>query len=699
MASRPAKKRRISASEDDADSSKGNVKVQKAFFRSAKNWNLEDIEPKPRKGRKKDKDASQNVEQDYELKARKGRKQNRESSRLPVKLADGRLHHIPAPADDTVSIDDEDWLEGKDLSDVGDDEEEPVREEVPEIPVSQQIREAKESLAQTAVTLNENPEENGSAFRALAKYNQSKIPAIIKLALATQLAVYKDVIPGYRIRQADEDAPEEKLSKDVRSLRAYEQALVSGYQAYIKELAKHAKAGRNQEPVKGQSIASVAITCACTLLTSVPHFNFRSDLIKILVGKLSTRRVDEDFEKCLKALETLFQDDEEGRPAMEATSLLSKMAKAREYHVDESVVNLFLHLRLLSEFSGKASKDRVERDHEDENFGMKPKQKKVFRTKKQRKALKEVKALEKDMATADALVSHEERERMQSETLKLVFGTYFRILKARVPHLMGAVLEGLAKYAHLINQDFFGDLLEALKDLIRYSEAAEEADVEDDEAASVVPDRDTTREALLCTTTAFALLAGQDAHNAKADLHLDLSFFTTHLYTHLLPLSLHADLELGARSLHLPDPDAPVQPNKSTARNKVNLQTTTVLLIRCLTAILIPPWNIRSVPPLRLASFTKQLMTSSLHTPEKSTQAILALLADVGGTHGKKVSALWNTDERKGDGTYNALSDSVEGSNPFASTVWEGEILRRHYCPKVREGVKLVEKAFGNGGR
>ncbi|ETS76316.1 hypothetical protein PFICI_11703 [Pestalotiopsis fici W106-1] len=681
MASRPMKKRRLTPpSEDEASSHKASAKVQKQFFKSASNWDLE---------------------QDYETKARKGKKKDKESTRLPVKLADGRLQHVKAAEeDDAASIDDEDWLEGKDLSDVEVDEEEPTQKEEPQVPVQQQILEAKEELAKTALALNENPEENGGAFKTLAKYNQSKIVAIVKLALATQLAVYKDVIPGYRIRQAEEDAPQEKLSKDVRSLRSYEQALVSGYQGYVRELAKHAKAGRNQEPTKGQSISSIAITCACTLLTSVPHFNFRSDLIKILVGKLSTRRVDGDFEKCLRALETVFQEDEEGRPAMEAVSLLSKMMKAREYHVDESVVNLFLHLRLLSEFSGKASKDQVERDHED-GPAKKPKYKKEFRTKKQKKAMREVKALEKDMATADALVSHEERDRMQSDTLKLVFASYFRILKARVPHLMGAVLEGLAKYAHLINQDFFGDLLEALKDLIRHSDAAADEDEAEDDEAPPPPSRDTTREALLCTVTAFALLAGQDAHNARSDLHLDLSFFTTHLYQTLLPLSVHPDLELGAKSLHLPDPDAPTQTAaaKSTSRNKVNLQTTTVLLVRCLTSILLPPWNIRSVPPLRLASFTKQLMMSALHTPEKSTQAILALLADVGGTHGKKIAGLWNTEERKGDGTFNPLSQSVEGANPFASTIWEGEILRRHYCPKVREGVRIVEKTFGNSGR
>jgi nucleolar complex protein 3 len=114
---------------------------------------------------------------------------------------------------------------------------------------------------------------------------------------------------------------------------------------------------------------------------------------------------------------------------------------------------------------------------------------------------------------------------------------------------------------------------------------------------------------------------------------------------------------------------------------------------------MIPPWNIRSVPPLRLAAFAKQLMSTSLHTPERSTQAILALLTDVGATHGRKVAALWNTEERKGDGTFNPLSETAEGSNPFAATIWEGEILRRHYCPKVRNGLKIVERSFRDAQR
>ncbi|KAK1750759.1 nucleolar complex-associated protein-domain-containing protein [Echria macrotheca] len=677
MASHPSKRRRLSpATNGDGEPAENGAKVQKQFFKSAANWNLEnDYESRPRKG-KKDKKKKKAVDEN--------------TGRLPIRTAGGWVAQ-----DDVESVaSDAEWLEneGDDAESVDEQPEEAPEE--PKIPEREQIRRAQEELAKIATQLNEDPEEHSGAFKALAKIGESQLVPIQKLCIVTQMAVYRDVIPGYRIRPATEEAAGEQLSKDVKRLRAYEQALVSGYQGYIKTLAQYASSQPQKGDKPGKSISNIAFTCACTLVNAVPHFNFRGDLLRILVRKLSARKVDADFVKCRQALEKLFREDEEGRPSMEAVSLLTKMMRAREYSVHESVLNMFLQLRLLSEFSGKASHDKVDRADDGTN-GIQ-KQKKVFRTKKERKRLKEEKAAEKVMAQADASVSHEERDQMQSETLKMVFATYFRILKQRSPHLMGAVLEGLAKYAHLINQDFFGDLLEALKDLIRYTEqgeqdenAEEEEEDDDDDEMSAV--RDTSREALLCTVTAFALLAGQDAHNARTGLHLDLSFFITHLYRSLLSLSINPDLELGAKSLRLPDPE---ETNPDGENYKVNLQTTTVLLMRCLSAILLPPWNIRSVPPLRLAAFTKQLMSGALQMPEKSCQAVLGLLQDVLNTHGRKVNALWNTEERKGDGVFKPLAETVEGSNPFASTVWEGELLRKHYCPKVREELKAMEKSI-----
>ncbi|RDA91477.1 hypothetical protein CP533_4553 [Ophiocordyceps camponoti-saundersi (nom. inval.)] len=672
MSSIKNKRRKIihRSSDDDQDDASTSKRAQKDFFVNASKWNLE---------------------QDYALRKHKLKKKKEDYNRLPqIRTTEGKAEIIQSEAvdDDVVSVvSDTEWLQGRE--DEIETEPEVTEEEEVKIPEAQQVLQAQEELAKMALAINENPEENVSSLKAMAKIGQSRLSSIRMLALLTQMAVYKDIIPGYRIRPHAETAPAQKgkVSQEVRRLQQFEQSLVHGYQAYVRELANCAKS-------EMQRVSSTAITCACELIKAVPHFNFRSDLLKILVGKLSRRTTttdDADAAKCREALEHLFREDEEGRPAFEAVSLLTKMMKARNFNVDEAVLNLFLSLRLLSEFSGKASQDAADLPG---NAGPKNKTKREFRTKRERKALKEQKALDKDMAQADALVSHEERDRMQSETLKLVFATYFRILKLRLPRLMGAVLEGLAKYARLINQDFFGDLLEALKDLIRHSDDDIDADAANDETndddSNQLTNRNLTREALLCTVTAFALLAGQDAHNARRDLHLDLSFFTLHLFQTILSLSTDASLEDSTLS----SLSSSSSSSSTSPSFKVNVQTTTVLLLRSLTAILLPPWNIRQVPPLRLAAFTKQLMTAALHLPDRSAQAIVALVADVVATHSTKVSALWNSDERRGDGLFNPLCDSVEGSNPFATTVWEGELLRLHFSPKVRDGIKRLEKSL-----
>merc|ERR1711977_768954 len=490
MARVPAVKRRKltpppTDGEDSSPSTLDNASEPSAFFKQASSWNLE---------------------QDYETRPRKGKKKDKESTRLPIKTSDGQIQELEVVEEVKDDESDMEWLGAEES------EEEPVQQK-PTVPMRQQILEAQEEMARIALMVTqEDPEEHVGAFKALAQFGQSHNTTIKKLALRVQLAVYKDVIPGYRIRPLSEEDMETKGSKEVRKLRAYEQALVGGYQGYIRELSKLSQSGRSGRSGgskdSGPSLGSVAISCACTLLTEVPHFNFRGDLLKILVKKLSTRMMDEDFVKCRETIETLFKNDEDGTPSLDAVSILTRMMKERSYRVDESVLNTFLHLRLLTEFSWRASTNHIDKPE----------------NKFERKMKEERKIVEKEMEQADATVSHEDRDRMQSETLKLVFVTYLRILKLRSPHLMGAVLEGLARYAHLINQDLFGDLLEALKDLIGHAETGD--DVEED-PEDIETERNLPREALLCIITAFALLEGQDAAKAQATLSLDLSFFIT----------------------------------------------------------------------------------------------------------------------------------------------------------------------------
>ncbi|KAJ5918634.1 hypothetical protein N7466_010626 [Penicillium verhagenii] len=650
-------------------------------------------------------DGEWDIEQEYERRPRKTNKKDSEVTRLPIKTSEGFVQakdEVEEPADESDSFlgtDDEDGS-GEEES-----EEEEEEEQKPKIPVKVQIMQAKEDLARIATQINEDPEENVALFKTMAEIaDKPDSPLTVKkLALAAQAAVYKDIIPGYRIRPLSEEDKTAKVSKDVRKLRDFEQGLVAGYKNYVNKLAMLAKPGRNQTSARDASLKSMAINCACSLLQAVPHFNFRTELIKIIINRLARRIVDPDMAKCRETVEDVFAKDIDGVVSLETVRLLSKMMKARDFRIHESVLDTFLHLRLLGEFTFKASQDSIDREEEDTEQirGKKQKQKRQFRTKKERKVMKERKVVEKDMKQADALVSHEERDKNQAETLKLVFGNYFRILKQRIPHLMGPVLEGLAKYARLINQDFFGDLLEALKDLIGHAEREDEGEEEDEDeeeddtkegAISEAASRDSRRETLLCTVTAFALLDGQDTAKAATTLHLDLSFFMKHLYRSLYALSTNPEVEFNPNtSLRLPDPNSPEESSRIRSKNKVNFQTPMVLLLRCLQSTLLSRAH-GNPPPVRLASFSKRLMTSTLQLPEKSALATLSLLHQVSRHHGRRISPLWHTDERKGDGVFNPYSTDIEGSNVFAGSVYEGELLRQHYCPQVRDATIDIEK-------
>lgn len=88
-------------------------------------------------------------------------------------------------------------------------------------------------------------------LRRLREISEDRNITIQKLALATQLAVYKDIIPGYRIRPLTDEEQKAKVTKEVKKLRGFEQSLVSNYQAYVEALAK---ISRGEIPSRARSI-------------------------------------------------------------------------------------------------------------------------------------------------------------------------------------------------------------------------------------------------------------------------------------------------------------------------------------------------------------------------------------------------------------------------------------------------------------
>jgi nucleolar complex protein 3 len=61
------------------------------------------------------------------------------------------------------------------------------------------------------------------------------------LATLSQLAVFKDVIPGYRIRPLSDKEKSAKVSQAVSRTREWEQGFVGVYQTYLRALEAELK--------------------------------------------------------------------------------------------------------------------------------------------------------------------------------------------------------------------------------------------------------------------------------------------------------------------------------------------------------------------------------------------------------------------------------------------------------------------------
>jgi nucleolar complex protein 3 len=243
---------------------------------------------------------------------------------------------------------------------------------------------------------------------------------------------------------------------------------------------------------------------------------------------------------------------------------------------------------------------------------------------------------------------------------------------------MGVTLEGLAKFAHLINAEFFGDLLVVLRELVQERQQTLGQD------GHAVEFKDTTtREALLCIVTAFALLQGQVGES----MNIDLSFFVSHFYSTLYSLALNPDIEFSNKTLRLDDP---LSTNNSVntlhTKNNVNISTEMEMVIRVFESIFFVQ---KSVSKLKVQAFTKRLSISSLHFPEKSTIAALKILDKLSKKF-SVVNELYSVEDRVANGLYRMDVDIPEHSNPEAATIWETAILGNHYSPGVAFAVKSI---------
>lgn len=646
-------------------------------------------------------DLDSDAEMSYERVPRKVQesreaKIDRHIQGLPIKSADGRIHSTGMKIAAPPSSDEE----GNDTDESAEEQEIPVEEnKIDDVATGARfgrpavidvvgnksrkarIQGAKDQIASICQEIIAEPENSLGLLRRLHTFSLDKIRSpshpepvlnniiIRKLATLSQLAVFKDIIPGYRIRALTDKEKAEKVSQMVARTREWEQGFVLVYQNYLRSLEAELKAK--------SELAEVALKCICILATEVTHFNFRTNLMTCIVARLSKKSWDEASDFCMNTLISIFRQDQTGTPSLEAVQLLNRMIKERHFNVHPEVLTCLLHLRLKTELNVRASDSKVDKNTQSKGKAAARRAKgkpteQPHLSKKAQKILKERKEIEREMRDAEAEVDKEERANTHTETLKLLFVLYFRILKhPRPTPLLPAALRGISKFAHLINIDFFKDLLQVLKDLI-LRDAPGENPSNDSETFAVDATTD-IQHRLLCIVTAFELLSGQGEA-----LNIDLTDFVNHLYAIILPVSI---------SMQVDAPPSSVFVSKFGNSKPASIAD---MLFRALNIVFSPRSTGNTAIHWRSAAFSKRLLIASLNWPPSSALRALEFVESLVAKD-PKLEALLSTEDRRVDGIYLPEIDDPQLCHPFGTSFWELSLLQQHhYDSRVRDAARSL---------
>ncbi|XP_075614378.1 nucleolar complex protein 3 homolog isoform X1 [Balearica regulorum gibbericeps] len=553
---------------------------------------------------------------------------------LPIKDKGGIIPQTMEKPVLSVAQDEDDTEEMEEAEDFS---EEPLPVLTPEEMAAQRRQKLQErkmhiaALASAILSEPDNSIKKLKELRAMLMEQDPNVAVIVrKLVMVSLMEIFKDIVPSYKIRPLTEAEKATKVKKETQKLREFEEGLVSQYKFYLENLEQTIKDWKQRKLKKSnvislkayKGLAEIAVKCLCELLVALPHFNFHNNII-VLIVPLMNDASKMISELCCEAVKKLFKQDKLGYASLGVVKVISGLVKGRNYDVRPEVLKVFLHLRIKEVELQKDSEDIAPK----KKF-MTYKEKRKNLSRMQRKWRKAEEKLERELLEAEASESKEKKLKLHTETLNIVFVTYFRILKkAQKSPLLPAVLEGLAKFAHLINVEFFDDLLIVLHSLIASGDLS-------------------YRESLHCVLSAFHILSGQGDV-----LNIDPMKFYTHLYKTLF--SLHAggtNDDIG-------------------------------IVLQCLDVMFAK--RRKQVSQQRALAFLKRLSTLALHVLPNSSVGILATNRVLMQTFPKMDLLLDN--DSQGSGVYLPELDEPEHCNAQNTALWELHLLQRHYHPTVQK--------------
>ncbi|TDH73194.1 hypothetical protein CCR75_009750 [Bremia lactucae] len=631
---------------------------------------------------KKQKDGEKNEMPFEKLEARPRKaawiseEQEQLNDKLPVKFMDGsvRVNSLlvekeakPKVSKEQEEANDQNECDVGMTSDLSDLEFEEVTLPDPSAPVfapsselspvnlkhQQEIRlmSKKVEIAQLCESILESPEE---AFKKNKEHPQqlSKIQqlqqlchdpdfTVQRLSLLSQLAVFLDILPDYRIRlESTEKGVEKKgrqnhgrpMKKKVQDMQDYEATLLSHYQKFLKYCAELITTGLTGKKYENSArmtarerrevlLADTGTRCLAQLLAKKYAFNFHLNLVIALVPMADSSFPNIRDQAC-SSFESVFKSDKTCICSYAIVQQISSYIKQKQHRVQPFLIRTLLVMPLeVTMEQGEAARKKAKSDR-----------------KKRRRQQSEGDSIAAGLKEAEAVVDRAEREKTQADILHELVLIYFRILKqATYSQALPAVLEGLAKFSFLINFDIMIDLLKVLKAVLRKED--------------LLP----LPASLQAVLTGLRALEGPGGQ----ELMIDEKEFVDILYR-LLYRFAEGDVSSDSSCF--------------------------LTLLQCVEAVFL---RRKELVVERVASFVKRLLLVAQHLPPHQALAILSLLRALFHRYSRIQQLLESDVDRVASGEYRADVGDPDFANPFSSACWELALLTHHVHPK------LANYAFG----
>lgn len=497
-------------------------------------------------------------------------------------------------------------------------------------------------------------------------------------SLNREVDIFVEIIPSYRISTKEEDG-EVRKKKEVYQVERLEREMLSQYEHFLQLLRKLQRKQHPEQQALGSRL------CA-KLVGTATEFNHADQLLSLAVTYANSKSVRVS-QPCMKALSELMDGQMIGETTEHVVAAILNIVRQEQYAMNPKILNALLHIRV-------AMIDMHRRDLTEEKA-------------KNKKMKKEDKELARQMQKAKARQDRSEIAAKQTRILHRMFVIYLRVIqssktcsKTHQTKLLAPALEGLVKFAPLVNVDLHQQLMTALKELL------------DEDDTSV-----TTK---LHALIAVSCLAQKDATAEGSEWRVDLSHFHEILYR-CIPEALTApSYETEKKPLNPEDEDGSGDVDDAASAGSTSsagsLSSTAFSIAASMAngkyvqAHAAKEWTYRvglvlrtvdllfltqkHIPLVRVNAFLRRLMQWTVLVPPHIAMSLLSLCHRLALRYPATNSILLGGSDNvlTGKGVYRPDSNEMARSNAECSFAWELSFHQRSYHPTLRS----VGLAFAN---